>query len=204
MELLNKKQGLIIFLLVVAVSVSAQVNPSQIFANSYKNESAGDYQKAIADLNVLNGYDYHKALRLGWLYYLAKDYESSKKFYNQAIGLAPQAVEALLGICYPLESQKKTDELEAVYKKILSVDKGNSKVNYALGNIYYYRKDFIQAEKYFDMVQNMYPFDYYSTLMSAWTKYFLGKKTDAQRLFNTVLIISPTDQSAKDGLNLVK
>ncbi len=204
MELLNKKQGLIILLFAIAVSVSAQVNPSQIFANSYQYESSGDYQKAISELNVLNGYDYHKALRLGWLYYLAKDYESSKKFYNQAISLAPQAVEALLGICYPLDAQKKTDELEAVYKKILALDKGNSKVNYALGNIYYYRKEFIQAEKYFDMVQTMYPFDYYSTLMSAWTKYFLGKKTDAQRLFNTVLIISPTDQSAKDGLNLLK
>lgn len=204
MEILNKKQGLVILLLAITVSVSAQVNPSQIFANSYQSESSGDYQKAISELNVLNGYDYHKALRLGWLYYLAKDYESSKKFYNQAISLAPQAVEALFGICYPLDAQKKTDELEAVYKKILALDKGNSKVNYALGNIYYYRKDFIQAEKYFDIVQTMYPFDYYSTLMSAWTKYFLNKKTDAQRLFNTVLIISPTDQSAKDGLNLLK
>jgi hypothetical protein len=40
--------------------------------------------------------------------------------------------------------------------------------------------------------------------MSAWTKYFLNKKNDAQRLFNIVLIISPTDQSAKEGLNLLK
>jgi len=51
-------------------------------------------------------------------------------------------------------------------------------------------------------VQHMYPFDYYSTLMSGWTKYFLGKKNEAKRLFNNVLIISPADQSAKDGLNL--
>ncbi len=80
----------------------------------------------------------------------------------------------------------------------------NSKVNYALGNIYYYRKDFQQAEIYFELVQAMYPFDYYSTLMTAWTKYFLGKKSDAKRLFNTVLIISPADQSAKDGLKLLK
>ncbi|MDD2245680.1 MAG: hypothetical protein PHC39_01200 [Proteiniphilum sp.] len=50
----------------------------------------------------------------------------------------------------------------------------------------------------------MCPFDYYSTLMTAWTKYFLGKKSDAKRLFNTVLIISPADQSAKDGLELLK
>ncbi len=204
MELLIKKTVLTFLLAAGLITASAQVNPSQVFANSYQYESSGDYQKAISELNSLNGFDYHKFLRMGWLYYLSKDYESSKKFYQKAVDIAPKAVEALLGLCYPLEAQKKTDELEAVYKKILLLDKVNSRVNYALGNIYYYRKNFMEAEKYFDLVQQMYPFDYYSTLMSAWTKYFLGKKNDAQRLFNTVLIISPTDQSAKDGLNLVK
>ncbi|MDD3787211.1 MAG: tetratricopeptide repeat protein [Petrimonas sp.] len=204
MELLIKKTVLTFLLAAGLITASAQVNPSQVFANSYQYESSGDYQKAISELNSLNGFDYHKFLRMGWLYYLSKDYESSKKFYQKAVDIAPKAVEALLGLCYPLEAQKKTDELEAVYKKILLLDKVNSRVNYALGNIYYYRKNFMEAEKYFDLVQQMYPFDHYSTLMSAWTKYFLGKKNDAQRLFNTVLIISPTDQSAKDGLNLVK
>lgn len=204
MELLNKKAGFFILLLLFATKGSAQVNPAQVFANSYQFEASGDYQKAIGELNSVSGYDYHKSLRLGWLYYLAKDYETSKKHYRSAARLQPKAIEALLGLCYPLEAQKKTDELEAVYRQILLLDKMNSKVNYALGNIYYYRKDFTQAEKYFDSVREMYPFDYYSTLMAAWTKYFLGKKTDAQRLFNTVLIISPTDQSAKDGLNLMK
>ncbi len=204
MELLNKKTGIIALLLLFTLCISAQVDPSQVFAGSYRYESSGDYEKAIGELNSLNGYDYHKSLRLGWLYYLSKDYETSKKFYRQAVRLEPAAVEALLGLCYPLEAQKNNDELEKVYQQILTLDKMNSKVNYALGNIYYYRKDFQQAELYFDKVQQMYPFDYYSTLMCGWTKYFLGKKNEAKRLFNIVLIISPGDQSAKDGLNLLK
>lgn len=204
MELLNKKTGLFTLLLLFSLSVTAQMDPSQIFAASYRYESSGDYEKAIDELNSVNGYDYHKSLRLGWLYYLSKDYETSKKFYQQAVKLEPQAVEALLGLCYPLEAQKNSDELEKVYKQILTLDKMNSKVNYALGNIYYYRKDFLQAEIYFDKVQRMYPFDYYSTLMCGWTKYFLGKTNEAKRYFNIVLIISPGDQSAKDGLNLLK
>lgn len=204
MEFLNKKTGIIAFLLLFTVNISAQVDNSQIFASSYRYESSGDYEKAINELNKVNGYDYYKSLRLGWLYYLSKNYETSKKFYRQAVEFEPQAVEALLGLCYPLEAQKNSDELEKVYKQILTLDKMNSKVNYALGNIYYYRKDFHQAELYFDKVQHMYPFDYYSTLMSGWTKYFLGKKNEAKRLFSNVLIISPADQSAKDGLNLLK
>lgn len=204
MEFLNKKTEIITFLLLYTVSISAQVAPSQIFAESYRYESSGDYEKAIGELNSVNGYDYHKSLRLGWLYYLSKDYETSKKFYRQAVELEPQAVEALLGLCYPLEAEKNNEELEKVYKQILHLDNTNSKINYALGNIYYYRKDFKQAEIYFDKVQQMYPFDYYSTLMCAWTKYFLDKKNDSKRLFNIVLIISPVDKSAKDGLNLLK
>ncbi|ULB35778.1 MULTISPECIES: tetratricopeptide repeat protein [Proteiniphilum] len=204
MEFLNIKSLIILLFLAIVPMATAQINPSQVFSDSYSYEASGDYQKAIGVLQSVSGYDYHKSLRLGWLYYLSKDYETSKKHYRSAIQLAPKAVEALLGLCYPLEAQKKGDELEKVYKQILTLDKMNSKVNYALGNIYYYRKDFQQAEIYFELVQAMYPFDYYSTLMTAWTKYFLGKKSDAKRLFNTVLIISPADQSAKDGLKLLK
>jgi hypothetical protein len=40
--------------------------------------------------------------------------------------------------------------------------------------------------------------------MAGWTKYFLNKKNEAKILFNTVLIISPTDKSAQDGLDLIK
>ncbi len=86
---------------------TAQINPSQVFSDSYSYEASGDYQKAIGVLQSVSGYDYHKSLRLGWLYYLSKDYETSKKHYRSAIQLAPKAVEALLGLCYPLEAQKK-------------------------------------------------------------------------------------------------
>mgnify|MGYP001219926490 CR=1 FL=1 len=204
MELLKKKWMLVILLLSLSFALEAQINPSQIFAESYRHESAGDYEKAISALSSLNGYDYHKTLRLGWLNYLSRNYEASKRYYRQAVSMAPSAIEPLLGLCYPLEAEKNGEELEKVYKEILRLDSMNSKVNYALGNIYYYRKDFKQAEIYFDKVQRMYPFDYYSSLMSGWTKYFLGKVNEAKRLFQIVLIISPDDQSAKEGLNLLK
>ena len=49
MELLNKKTGIISFLLLFSFNLSAQVNPSQIFAESYRYESSGDYEKAIVN-----------------------------------------------------------------------------------------------------------------------------------------------------------
>ncbi len=204
MEFLKKNIAIFLLLIVFGVSASAQVSPAKVFENSYAKEAAGDYQGAINELVNLNGFEYHKSLRLGWLYYLNKNYDASIRYYQQAVKLRPRAVEAMLGLCYPLEAQKKTDQLEVTYKKILTIDPMNSKINYALGNIYYYRKNFVLAEKHFDLVVSMYPFDYYSTLMAGWTKYFLGKKNEAKVLFNTVLIIAPNDKSAKDGLALIK
>ena len=186
MEFLKKRIAIFLLLVVFGVSASAQVSPSKVFENSYAKEAAGDYQGAINDLVGLNGFDYHKSLRLGWLYYLSKNFDISIYYYQQAVKLRPKAVEALLGLCNPLEALSKIDQLEATYKKILAIDPMNSKINYALGNIYYYQKNFILAEKHFDLVIDLYPFDYYSNLMAGWTKYFLDKKNEAKILFNTV------------------
>ena len=204
MDFLKKIISIFMLLVVFGVSDSAQVSPSKVFENSYANEAAGDYHGAINDLVGLNGFDYHKSLRLGWLYYLSKNFDISIYYYQQAVKLRPKAVEALLGLCNPLEALSKIDQLEATYKKILAIDPMNSKINYALGNIYYYQKNFILAEKHFDLVIDLYPFDYYSNLMAGWTKYFLDKKNEAKILFNTVLIISPSNKSAKEGLALIK
>lgn len=204
MELLIRKIAFTLIVSAFSLAGLAQVNVSDVFKNSYAREAEGNYAAAIKELAVLNGFEYYKNMRLGWLYYLSKNYESSKGYYQQATKIAPSSVEAWLGLCLPLEAKKETGELEAVYKKILSIDPMNSKINYALATIYYYKKEFALAEKYYDIVVKLYPFDYYSNLMAGWTKYFLGKKNDAKRLFNTVLIISPSDKSAKEGLGLIK
>jgi Flp pilus assembly protein TadD len=40
--------------------------------------------------------------------------------------------------------------------------------------------------------------------MFAWTNYKLGKYREAKLLFQKVLLLSPDDASAKEGLNLIK
>jgi len=50
----------------------------------------------------------------------------------------------------------------------------------------------------------LYPLDYNTLLMLAWTTYFLGKSADAKILFNKVLMVMPDDKSATEGLALIK
>jgi tetratricopeptide (TPR) repeat protein len=90
------------------------------------------------------------------------------------------------------------------YNKILSIDPNNTVTLYRMGLIFYDKKEYLQAYKYFEKVVNLYPFDYQSVLMLAWTNYRLGKVREARILFNKALLYYPDDASAREGLNLVK
>ena len=50
---------------------------------------------------------------------------------------------------------------------------------------------------------NLYPFDYDSVIMLAWTNFQLNKFREAKVLFNKSLLIRPGDESALEGLGLM-
>lgn len=100
--------------------------------------------------------------------------------------------------------QEDWGNVEKTYLNILKIDPKNSKANYNLGLIYFYRKDYKGAKKYFDVDLNLSPFGYNNLLMSAWINYYLGNKNEASVLFNKVLLYNPNDKSALEGLSLIK
>ena len=116
----------------------------------------------------------------------------------------PAATEPKWAIINAYTIQENWVEIEKTYLAILKLDAKNATANYNLGLIYYYRKDYVSAKKYFDVALNLYPFGYNNMLMSAWTNYFLGNKNDASVLFNKTLLYSPNDSSALEGLALIK
>lgn len=205
MEILRK--GILVLGLMWGLQVGAQDSKATqaAFAKSYDLEAKGDYDDAIRAIKeVYNDGTYPINLRLGWLYYMQKNYESSVAYYNKAIAAMPAAVEPLWGVLNPLVAAEKWTEVDKIYLKILSIDPKNSTANYKLGLNYYYRKNYTAAKKYFDVALNLYPFDYNILLMSAWNNYFLGKTSEAKVLFNKVLLQSPNDASALEGLGLIK
>ncbi|MGZ4035625.1 MAG: tetratricopeptide repeat protein [Bacteroidia bacterium] len=175
------------------------------FSQSYDYEAIKKYDAAIASLNAIyNASSYELNLRIGWLNYEAGKYKESVSFYQKAIELMPAATEPKWAVINPLTKLENWNEIEKTYLAILKLDPKNSSANYSLGSIYYYRKDYVDAKKYFDISLNLYPFDYNSMLMSAWTNYFLGNKNDAISLFNKTLLYSPNDKSALEGLSMIK
>jgi tetratricopeptide (TPR) repeat protein len=200
------KRSLLAIVIFSSLTITAQDKAlTSAFSQSYENETAGKYDAAIASLTaVYNPASYETNLRLGWLNYLAAKYKESVSYYQKAIALMPASTEPLWAVITPLTKLESWNDIEKSYLSILKSDPKNSTANYNLGLIYYYRKDYVNAKKYFDVSLNLYPFNYNNLLMSAWNNYFLGNKNEALTLFNKTLLYSPNDTSALQGLSLIK
>ena len=205
MEILKR---IIILVLVVGMgshSIVAQTPTQSIFYKSYDLEKASNYTGAIAELKkVYRVDDYFINIRLGWLYYLAKNNAESLKYYRIAIQLKPNSVEAKFGYVKPLSALELWDSVKEQYLGILRIDSNNTRASYWLGVIYYNRKEYAKSEKLFAKVIGLYPLDYDSVIMQAWTKYRLGKKAEAKVLFNHALTLTPNDKDALSGLKLIQ
>lgn len=200
------KSTLILFTVFCSFNTNAQTKEIQnAFSQSYDYEAIAKYEAAINSITpVYRDDSYESNLRLGWLYYMQGKNKESISYYNKAISLMPAATEPKWAILNPLSKIENYGEIEKTYLSILKLDPKNNNANYNLGLIYYYRKDYFSAKKYLDVALNQNPFNYNNMLMSAWTNYFLGNKNDAKILFNKVLLYSPNDSSASEGLSLIK
>ena len=203
------KRLIIWFLILASISfrANAQVfeSTSEAFTRCYSYEKEGKYDEAAVELKkVYDEHSYEINLRLGWLYYKTGSYIESMDHYKKAIILKPYAAEPRFGYIYPASEAGNWSQVEEQYRQILAVDPMNTVANYWLGMIFYNREEYETALKYFEKVVNLYPFDYDSTIMFAWTNFKMGNLREAKILFQQALLISPGDESATEGLALIQ
>ena len=177
----------------------------QAFKDSYAAEADGNVAMAIQPLEeIYKDSSYELNLRLGWLYYLNQEYSKSSQYYQRSMRLLPYAFEAKLGYAAPEAAMGNWNNVMKVYEQILKADPQNTLVNYRMGAIYFEHKDYQKAHQYLEKVVNLYPFDYDSVVLFAWTNYHLGRLRQAKVLFERALMIRPDDTSSREGLNLIK
>lgn len=177
----------------------------EAFKTGYTLEKEGKYKKAADELKkVYSDNSYEINLRIGWLQYNAGLFDEASVHYKKATKLKPYSEEAKFGLTYPKIAQGKWTEVINIYINILKINPKNTTANYKLGLIYYGSKNYTKSAVYFKKVLDLYPFDYDALLMLAWSDYFLGKTKEAKVLFNKVLMNSPGDISATEGLALIK
>lgn len=212
MEILKKKNVVLCMLigcLTCTQLIHAQTTNykpvEDAFESSYTLEKKADYTNAVKSMKaVYDENSYEINVRLGWLCYLSGLFTESAAYYQKAIKLKPYAIEPKLGFAYPASALGNWDQVVNQYQEILKIDPQNTLVNYRMASIAYGKNEFESASKYLEKVINLYPFDYDSNILYAWTMFKLGKMREAQVLFHKVLMIRPGDTSALEGLGTVK
>jgi tetratricopeptide (TPR) repeat protein len=202
------KKNIILGLLMMGiVSLYAQDTEKmqQAFSDSYAAEVEGDYSQAVKTLKaVYDASSYHLNTRLGWLSYMQGQFTESAAYYQKAIELKPYAIEARFGLTYPASAMGNWGLVKEQYIKILEVDPMNTKANYYFGLMYYEHADYERAAMHFEKVANLFPFDGDAVIMLAWSYFQLGKTREAEVLFLEILLIDPENESAMEGLGMIK
>ena len=191
----------------VTVSANCQVSEDvhEAMKNSYTMENDGKYEDAINELKRTYDEDsYEINLRLGWLKYLSGSFSESIPYYKRCIVLKPLSIEARMGLVLPNSALGNWEIVINTYNNILEIDEFNPIAMYRLGVIYYGKEEYTKALEYFNEVLNHYPFDYDTLIMTAWTQYRMGDMPKAKVLFDKALLYKPDDESALEGLSLIK
>ncbi|MDO7854070.1 tetratricopeptide repeat protein [Hymenobacter convexus] len=171
------------------------------FATSYAAEAKANYPDAIGALQAVYTGTYEQNVRLGWLFFLAKNYSSSTAHYQKAVEQRPAALEAKFGLVKPLNAMGQMDKVLQLYTDILHINPQNTQANYWTGIIYFNRKAYAQAASHFERVVSLYPFDYDANFSLAAAYHSLGRKAEARSLYGKVLLIRPADAAATEALN---
>lgn len=191
------KHVIILALVICCFSIKAQQTSESAFAKSYSFEYETQYAKAITALTELHVESYQINLRLGWLYYLSKDYIKSEQYYRKAVTSEPASIEARFGLVLPLSTLGNWNNVLSVYLEITKLDANNSIANYRLASIYYTRKDYANATQYVSKVLKLYPFDYDSNLLTGKILMAQAKNAEAKKYFTKALEYNPQSEEAK-------
>jgi len=193
---------LIIFLAVFLFAFSNK-DIQQIFYKSYNYEKMGDYKDAIKVLIPLydkypNGYTVN--LRLGWLFYLNKNYANSIKHYQKASLILPYSIEPKLGLMRDYLAMQKFKKALRIGNIILREDFYNYYGNYyeilALKGI----KDYKNALKIANKMLSLYPTSVLFLNALGEIYYLENKKDLAKKVFEDVLVLDPNNVVAKSHL----
>ena len=179
---------------------NAQQNTEAAFSKSYSFEYETQYSKAITSLTDLHLDSYQIDLRVGWLYYLSKDYVKSEQYYRKAVAAEPTSIEARFGLVLPMATLGNWNNVLTVYLEIVKLDPNNAIANYRIASIYNARRDYPNAIIYAYKVLKLYPFDYDSNLLSGKILMAQTKNAEAKKYFIKALEYNPQSDEAKAAI----
>ncbi len=194
----------IIIATVIAVAAARGATPqADAFKTSIQAETASDFAGAIQAMEKIGpagANDYFVQVRLGWLHYCAQQWKESQANYRKAAQLAPQSLEAPLGLMLAQMGAKQNDDALRTGQSILARDPNHYAALSRTAWIYYLKGDFRQAITRYRKLSSQYPCDTEMLLGLGYALKLSGDVRGAAECFHRVLMLSPDNERAKKGL----
>ena len=175
----------------------------QLWVNSFDAERGGDYDKALVHTEriVADAGDFYLPnLRMGWLYYLKKEYGAAIIHYRKAAQLSPGALSALQGVMNCARALGDVEQEMQMAKAILLLAPMNYDANLRLAVLNYESQAYGVAGSYYRKLLALYPEDLQIANGLAWCCFREGLAKEAAALFRNVLVVHPNYLDAKIGL----
>jgi tetratricopeptide (TPR) repeat protein len=206
------KKLIALFLIIIAITnIFSEEMKFESIQNAYKKsydyETMQKYEKAIKSLgDVYKNYpdSYTVNYRLGWLYYLNKNYKNALTHLNKALAIFPSSVEVLNTIDLVYAAQQDWTKLEQNAIKIINIDYYNTYANYWYSFALKKQGKFDLALKVDYKMLAILPSSISFLTEVAENLYLSGNIKMAEEQFKNVLILDTLNETAKYYLKLIE
>lgn len=179
----------------------------EAYLRSYNYMNQGDYKNAINALVLVHNAEastYTINLRLGYLYYLNKNYANAKAHYLEAQRIVPNAVTPQLGLMRISNILENFEDTELSGYKILQTDGYNYYANLYLAYALRKSQKYDAAEAVTLKMLAVYPEDTGFLLEYGLLNYIQGRNLKAFNALRYLLIFEPENVSANEVLGLIR
>lgn len=189
----------IFFILLAILSTTRLYANDDPWLQSYQLEAQGKYVEAA---NVIQPFITNTVksefalLRIAWLNYLAKNYNSAIDRYQDAISFNPNSFDARLGVMLPLMAQSRWREAAVYAEQVLSTAPWQYYAHVRLMACEAAQLQWEKLEKHAKTVSERYPSDADSLVFLARAQANLNKTEAAKNAYQKVLEIFPENIEA--------
>ncbi len=192
-----------IALLLAGVAAFATENEDP-WRKSYSLEANGKYAAAAAVIEPMasRGEDAEFAiLRLGWLHYLAGEFNDSIRAYRTALEHNPRSIDARLGIALPLMAQQRWREAMRYLKQVTDDSPFHYLANLRLLACEEGLRQWEHLAAHAQSLHERYPADATILVYLARARAWQGKHDLARQAYRSVLHRAPGNLEARRYLN---
>lgn len=173
------------------------------YYKSYDHEQQKQYEEAVKDLSaVYKTYPntYTVNYRMGWLFYLNRNYSNALEHLKKALAISPGAIEVMNTITLVHAAKEDWAKVEEESLAVLKIDYYNPDANYWYSRSLRMQKKYELAIKVDRKMLSVYPTSV-TFLQELGESLFLdNKKEESASVFNSIKILNPKNTVADEYL----